>query len=122
MESNTVIIKILKFPETESGEIQLLDTITIEKVDVFRVKPIKELVGTPLSLQKISELISQIQPSESLNKDEPELYYSQEVELIKDGNLLTVKMDIPHYISIRIVLESVLKTSNMFKNIRIEIT
>lgn len=119
-----LIIKVLRVLEAEPGEVEIINTVILEEIDVFRIKPINELVGTLLTFKQVSELVSSIRPYESLsdvNAEELELYYSQDVDLIKDGSLSHVKMDIPHHIGARVAIESILQQTNSLENIRIEI-
>jgi hypothetical protein len=121
-----MIIKVLERVDTETeedkDEFRVVGEIEIEGVDPFRITPVREKVGSPLTIQELTELVAQIQPSEPLNQDEPDSYYAQGIAVWRDGSLSTDSVDIPHHIGLRVALASVLERYSASDHLLIQIS
>jgi hypothetical protein len=106
-----MIIKVLEHvdTETEGDGFRIVDEIEIERVDPLRITPVREKVGSSLTIQELTEMVAQIQPVEPLNPDEPESYYAQGIAVWRDGRLASDSLDTPHHIGLRVALASVLE-------------
>jgi hypothetical protein len=103
-----MIIRVLERVDTED-KFRVVDEIEIEGVDPLRIIPVREKVGSSLTIQELAEVVTQIQPSEPLNPDEPDSYYAQGIAVWRDGSLSSDSVDIQHHIGLRVALASVLE-------------
>lgn len=102
-----MIIKVFERLDTEGSELKTLEEIEVERLDVSSIKPVRDKVGSLLSLQDLKDLSAQVQPV--YEPDEPDSYYLQNAEAWIDGNLSGDVIDIPHHIGFKAVAVSVLR-------------
>ena len=116
-----MIIKVLEHADTEEDEFRVVEKIEILGVDPLRITPVREKVGSLLTIQELAELASQVQPSEPLNPYEMDSYYAQDVAAWRDGALSPDSIDIPHHIGLRVVLASILQKYSASDRLLIQI-
>jgi len=114
-----MIIEVFERLDTEGGELKTLEEIEVEGLDASSIKPVRDKVGSQLSLQDLKDLSAQAQPV--YRPDEPDSYYSQNIEVWVDGNLSGDVIDIPHHIGFRVVAVSILRKYAARDNVMIQI-
>jgi len=108
-----MIIRVHKRNGTEEGESATELEVEIVGIDPLRVIPIREKVGSLLSIQELTELLGQIQPLEPLKLEEPESYYAQGIAAWQDSSLSCNSIDIPHHIGLRVAVASIVEKYGM---------
>lgn len=86
--------------------IQILDEIKILQIDSLSILPVKDNVGTPLTVQDLRELVKHMELAPSLQQDER---YAHNVDTWRDGRAFPEAMDIPHHIGFRLAVNSILQ-------------
>ena len=114
-----VTIEILQ--PGEATEDEPIKKIEIAGIDPLRIIPVNEIVGNRIPMTELSNLITKIKPIEQPQQEELDSYYAQHVFVYEDGDLSPKKLDLPHHIGLRVVLESVLQKYGTFNNMQIQI-
>ena len=113
-----MIIEVFESANSNDAVIE----IEIKSVEVSRVLPFNENVGERISKEKLKSLLNEVRPSEDLNMDEPESYFAPNISVWLDGNLdldQAARINIPHHIAVRLVLESVLEKYKTYDDLQI---
>lgn len=103
-----MVITVYKKPNTgveEEDNIQI-DEIKIPQIDSLSILPVRDNVGILLTAQYLRALINHVELSPSLQEDER---YARNVDTWKDGSASSETMDIPHHISFRLAVISILQ-------------
>ena len=98
------------------------EKIEIEGIDPFRITPVNMKISDRIPLTELSNFIAEIEPIEQPQPEELDSYYAQQVPVYEDGELSPKKLDIPHHIGLRVVLESVLQKYGTFNHMQIQIS
>lgn len=114
-------IEILDHVDAEEGDPKIMDKIEIEEIEALHVSPVTTRLGNLIPMTQLAELVSEIKPIEQLT-EERDRYYAQNVPVCEDGDRSNNTLDIPHYIGLRIVLESVLRKYGTDVNLHIRIS
>lgn len=114
-------IEIFQPGKTTEDESAIKKTIELEGIDFFRITPVNTKVGARIPMTELSDLIAKIEPIEQPQQEELDSYYAQHVFVYEDGDLSPKKLDLPHHIGLRVVLESVLQKYGTFNNMQIQI-
>ena len=114
-------IEIFQTGKTAEDEPTIKAKIEIAGINALRIAPVNEIVGNRIPVTELSNFITKIKPIEPPQQEEPDSYYAQRVPVYEDGDLSSKKLDIPHHIGLRVVLESVLQKYGAFNNMQIEI-
>lgn len=114
-------IEILQPGETTEDDPVIKEKIEIEGINPLRISLVNMKVGDRIAMNELSNFISKIEPIEQLQPEEPDSYYAQHVHVHEDGDLSSKKLDLPHHIGLRVVLESVLQKYGAFNDLRIQI-
>ena len=109
------------FQPGEATEDEPIKKIEIAGIDPLRIIPVNEIVGSRIPMTELSDLIAKIEPIEQPQPEEFDSYYAQHVFVYEDGDLSPKKLDLPHHIGLRVVLESVLQKYGTFNNMQIQI-
>ena len=117
-----VTIEIFQQGNTPEDEITIMEKIEIEEIQLSRIAPADIQNGIPISMSKLSSLISRISPLEELQLDELDGYFAQQISVYYDGNLFCQKLDLPHHIGLRVVLENLLQKYGASEILKIKIS
>lgn len=112
-------IDILQPADTAEGEPTIKEKIEIEEIQLSRIAPADIQNGIPISMSKLSNLISEICPLDEPQQDVLDNYFAQQIPVYYDENLSPQKLDIPHHIGLRVVLESILNEYGISDNLQI---
>ena len=115
-------IEILQQGDTPEDELAIKEKIEIEEIQLSRIAPADIQDGIPISMSKLSSLISRISPLEELQLDELDSYFAQQISVYHDGNLSLQELDLPHHIGLRVVLENILQKYGTSKTLKIKIS
>lgn len=91
--------------------------LSIDNLDVSTVQHLKLLVGEKLTIEQLDELCSNLQPSGDQERDDS--YFLQNASVWVNGNPIPTSIDVPHYLGIKAVLNSVITKYKSAPNIRI---
>lgn len=116
------IIEIFQPGDSQEDEPIIKETIQVESIQPSRVTPLNDKVGIQIKMKKLSNLIFEIKPIDPPDEEELESYYAQEIPVYDDGNFSPRKLDLPHHIGLRVVLESVLQKYERFDDLQIRIS
>ena len=118
-----VIIEILQpGGSTEEDEPTIRRKIEIEGIEPLHITPVEMKVGSLVPMTELLNLITEIKPIEQPQQEEPDRYYAQRVPVYEDGDLSPKVLDLPHYIGLRVVLESILQKYGTSDNLQIRIS
>jgi hypothetical protein len=113
---------IIRLLEHRDEEPKVLDEIEVEGVDPLRVAPIHEQVGNLIPIRQLSEMLREIQPVETMNPEEFDSYYAQNISVWRDGDTSPVRIEIPHHMGLRIALMSILHKYGLSDQLLIQIS
>ena len=117
-----VTIEILQEKNNIEDEPTIIDRIQISEIEPFRITPADIQNGIPISMSELPNLISKISPFEELPQEERDNYFARQIPVYYDGNLSLQKLDIPHHIGLRIVLENLLQKYDASETLKIKIS
>ena len=117
-----VIIEILQQGDTEEDEPKIREKIEIEGIAPSRITLVNTKVSIPIPMTELLDVITEIEAVEQPQQEALDNYYAQCVPVYEDGDLLFKKLDIPHHIGLRVVLESVLQKYGTSDNLQIRIS
>ena len=115
-------IDILQQGDPTEGEPTIKEKIEIEGIQLSRIGPADIQDGIPISMSKLSNLISKIRALEELQMEEPDSYFAQQIPVYHDGNLSLNELDLPHHIGLRVVLENILQKYGASETLKIKIS
>lgn len=104
-----VTIEILQQEDIIENEPTIKEKIKIQGIQPSRITPINIEVGISISMTELPDIINKIKPIEKPQQEELDNYYTNQTRVFEDGDLSLKKLDIPHHIGLRVVLESVLR-------------
>ena len=120
------MVTIEIFPQEDAEEdeptIKKKIEIEIEGIEPSRIAPVGMIVGSPIAMTELLNLITEIKPIEQPQQEELDSYYAQRVLVYDDGDLSAKTLDLPHHIGLRVVLESVLQEYGSSDNLQIQIS
>lgn len=118
-----MIIRLLESidSEAEENDYTVVNEIEVPQVDPLRVAPVREKVGRSLSFSDLAKIVPEIRPFETFEPNEPDSYYAQDTRAWRDADQTPELIDIPHYIGVRTVLQSILKHYGMLEDIVVQI-
>ena len=118
-----VTIEILQQEDIIENEPTMKEKIEIQGIQPSRITPINIEVGISISMTELPDIINKIKPIEKPQQEELDNYYTNQTPVFEDGDLSFKKLDIPHHIGLRVVLESVLqKYGNTSETLVIQIS
>lgn len=117
-----MLVEVLELKTTEEGENPPIVEIKIVEIDTSRVEPVSEQVSSSIAITELADLITQIKPVKPLDSEELDSYHAQNIEVWQDGNLFPKKIDFPHHIGLRVLLESILQKYGRVDNLQIQIS
>ena len=117
-----VTIEILQPGDTQEDEPAVKEKIEIGEIQPLHITPVDMKLGSLIPMIQLSDLIGEIKPIEQPQQKEPDRYNAQNIPVYDDGNLSPKKLDLPHHIGLRVVLESVLKKYEKFDDLQIRIS
>ena len=115
-------IEIFQSGKTAEDESVIKEKIELEGIDSFPHHSSEhDIVGNRIPMTELSDFITKIEPIEQPQLEELDSYYAQHVPVYEGGDLSAKKLDIPHHIGLRVVLESILQKYGTFNNMQIQI-
>ena len=117
-----VTIEILQQDKNIEDEPTVIDKIQISEIEPFCISPEEIQNGIPISMSEMSNLICKISPIRELQEDERDSYFAQQLPVYYDGNLPLQKLDLPHHIGLRVVLENLLQKYGTAETLKIKIS
>lgn len=115
-------IEIVQSGNAQDDEPVVKEKIEIEEVLPLHITPVDMQLGSLIPMTQLSNHIAQIKPIEQPQQEERDRYYAQNVPVYDDGNLSLKKLELPHYIGLRVVLESVLQAYGKSDDLQIRIS
>lgn len=103
-----MIIRILKGSTQDDADSGEEETIEVEAIDLSRTTAYEEVTKPPLTMPAVKLLAKNVGPIEPFDPGEPDSYYARNVGVTDWRDGIGPPMDIPHYIGLRVVLESIL--------------
>ncbi len=113
-----MLIKIMRISTVDEA-LQVIEEIEINEIQTPSVDPLKDKVGTLLTLTDFSDLVSQIKPAYS--PDDADIYFAQ-LPVSVDLDSKKQSLDVPHHIGFRMVANIVLQKFADQDNLKIEIS
>ena len=117
-----VTVEIVQSGNAQKDEPVVKETIEIEEVLPLHIIPVDMQLGSLMPITQISNLIAQIKTTEQPQQEERDRYYAQNVPVYGDGDLSLKKMELPHHIGLRVVLECVLQNYGKSDDLQIRIS
>ena len=117
-----VTIEVLRAEDITKDEPTIVEKIQISEIEPLRITPADIQNGIPISMSELPNLISEIRPLKKLLQEELDSYFAQQIPVYYDGNLSTQKLDLPHHIGLRVVLENLLQKHGSCKTLIIKIS
>ena len=121
-------IEIFQQKNTTEDEPSIEKIIKIEEIEPSLIDPVNMKVGIPIPMTELVALISQIKPIEQPQQTEPEdsypdeSYYARDIPIYEDRALLKKKINLPHHIGLRLVLQSLHEKYGATDNLLIRIS
>ena len=117
-----MLVEILKLGAVEGSDPQTVERIEIVEIATSRVSPVNDGVTSPIAIAELADLLTRIKPIEPLDSEELDSYHAQDIEVWRDGNLFSEKIDMPHHIGLRVLLRSMLQKYGTVDNLQIQIS
>ena len=115
-------IEILQSGKEQEKESTVKETVQIEGIQLSRIVSMNDKVEIPIAITDLPNLIAEIEPVDQLQPEEFDSYFALDVPVREDNETSSKKLQLPHHICLRLLLESVLQKYDKCTDVQIRIS